>query len=66
MQAVLGWRWKLREWSLAMQSICGSIWKNVIYQAGEIEDKFCIADKDRLKQNIICVQRLEALKIWHY
>lgn len=61
MQAVLGWRW-----SLAMQSICGSIWKNVIYQAGEIEDKFHAADKDILKQNTVWVQRLEALKIWYY
>lgn len=64
MQAVLGWRWKLRECSLALQSICDSIWKNV--RVGEIEDKFHAADKDRLKQNTVWVQRLEAVKIWYY
>lgn len=66
MQAVLGWRWTLIEWSLATQSICGSMWKIVIYQAREIENKFHAADKDRQKQKAVWAQRSEALKTWYY
>lgn len=35
-----------------MQSICGSLCKNVIYQASKIGKKNHTADKDRLKQKL--------------
>lgn len=42
----------LVEWSLAMQSICGSLWEIMIYWAREVGSKNCTADKDRLKKKL--------------